>query len=221
MVASESTRADRVIVNPLSGERVAIRRPAGTGEAVLVWELTLAPGGHVPSRHRHPNQQESFTVLDGLVRFQVGYRHITAGPGDTVRVAPGAVHHFANPGRVPARVSVETTPALEMEALLEVAAAMAQDQHSAGRRFPRPIDLAGRPTSTPATAHGNNTDGSNCRVGPRPHPTDRSSSPRARQSPGRSSPSRLTPIDGPCTAASPRTSSATTTGVFAWPARHL
>ncbi len=137
------TRADRLIVNPLSGERIVIRRAAAaTGGTVLVWELTLAPGGHVPSRHRHPHQEESFTVLDGLMRFRVGRRRITAGPGDTVRVAPGTAHHFANPGLVPARVSVETTPALEMEALLEVAAAMAQDQHRAGRRLPRPLDLA-------------------------------------------------------------------------------
>jgi quercetin dioxygenase-like cupin family protein len=136
-------RAERLIVNPLSGERILIRRAArATGGAVLVWELTLAPSGHVPSRHRHPNQEESFTVLDGLMRFRVGRRHVTAGPGETTRVAPGTVHHFANPGSVPARVLVETTPALGMEALLEVAAAMAQDQHAAGRRLPRPIDLA-------------------------------------------------------------------------------
>jgi quercetin dioxygenase-like cupin family protein len=143
MAAIESSRGERPIVNPLSGERIVIRRAsAATEGAALVWELTLAPGGHVPSRHRHPAQEESFTVLDGLMRFRVGHRRITAGPGDTVRVAPGTVHHFANPGRVPARVSVETTPALEMEALLEVAAALARDQHSAGRRRPRLIDLA-------------------------------------------------------------------------------
>jgi quercetin dioxygenase-like cupin family protein len=142
MDAIETPRTDRLIVNPLSGERIVIRRSAATGDAVLVWELTLAPGGHVPSRHRHPNQEESFTVLDGLMRFRVGRRRISAGPGDTVWVAPGTVHHFANPGEVPTRVSVETIPALQMEALLEVAAAMAQDQHSAGRRFPRLIDLA-------------------------------------------------------------------------------
>ena len=139
MAVTEAPQADRLIVNPLSGERIVIRRPA-TGGAVLVWELNLAPGGHVPSRHRHPNQEESFTVVDGLVRFRVGRRRVTAGPGDTVRVAPGTLHHFANPGRLPALVSVETTPALEMEALLESAAAMAQDQDSAGRRLPRPIE---------------------------------------------------------------------------------
>jgi quercetin dioxygenase-like cupin family protein len=138
-----TSRPDRLIVNPLSGERIAIRRAtAATGGAVLVWELTLAPGGHVPSRHRHPNQEESFTILDGRMRFRVGRRRITAGPGDTIRVAPGTVHYFANPGPMPAWVLVETIPALEMEELLEVAAAMAQDQHSAGRRLPRLIDLA-------------------------------------------------------------------------------
>ena len=65
-----------------------------------------------------------------------------AGPGDTVRVPPGTVHHFANATREPTRVAVRTRPALSMQDLLETAAAMARDQHAAGRRLPRPSDLA-------------------------------------------------------------------------------
>jgi len=52
------------------------------------------------------------------------------------------VHSFANAGPGPARVAVETRPALEMQALLETAAAMARDQHAAGRMLPRLVDLA-------------------------------------------------------------------------------
>jgi mannose-6-phosphate isomerase-like protein (cupin superfamily) len=136
----EASSAGRVIVNPLSGERIVIRLQAA-GDGVLAWELILDPGGAVPSRHAHPNQQESFTVLEGSMRFRVGRRGVDAGPGETVRVPPGAVHHFANLGGVPARVSVETRPALDMAAMLEVAAALAQDQQSAGRRLPRLLDL--------------------------------------------------------------------------------
>ena len=33
------------------------------------------------------------------MRFRVGRRRLTAGPGDTVRVPPGTVHHFANAAR--------------------------------------------------------------------------------------------------------------------------
>jgi hypothetical protein len=52
------------------------------------------------------------------------------------------VHHFANAGRGPARILVQTRPALGMQELLEVAAALAQRQHAAGRALPSLFDLA-------------------------------------------------------------------------------
>ena len=132
-----------LIENPLSGEQITIRRSAEeTGGSVLDWELVLAPGGRVPSSHAHPEQEECFTVLAGQMRFRVGRRRVTAGPGDTVRIPPGTVHHFANAGSGPARVAVQSRPALNMQELLETAAALAQDQHAAARAVPNPLDLA-------------------------------------------------------------------------------
>jgi quercetin dioxygenase-like cupin family protein len=142
-MSADQAAAPDVIVNPLSGEQITIRATAAdTGGSVLEWELLLAPGGRVPSSHAHPEQEERFTVLDGQMRFRVGGRRIAAGPGDTVRVPPGTVHHFANAGQRPARVAVQTRPALSMQELLETAAAMAQTQHAAARRLPSPVDLA-------------------------------------------------------------------------------
>lgn len=136
------TAPNHVIENPLSGERITImERPRITGDA-LAWNLVLAPGGRVPNSHSHPEQEERFTVLDGTMSFRVGWRRLLARPGDVVVVPPGKVHHFANPGPVPARVLVESTPALLTEAMLETAAALARDQHAAGRMLPRPLDLA-------------------------------------------------------------------------------
>jgi len=135
-----ATADGHVIENPLSGERITIR-PRSDG-SVLEWELLLAPGGRVPSSHAHPRQEESFTVLAGRMRFRVGGRRVVAGPGDTVRVPPGTVHHFANASGQPARVAVRTSPALSMQELLETAAAIAGEQYAAGRRLPRPLDLA-------------------------------------------------------------------------------
>jgi len=136
--------AGPVIENPLSGERITILAgtDTGPGGGVLAWELVLAPGGRVPSSHAHPRQEECFTVLAGRMRFRVGGRKVVAGPGQTGRVPPGTVHHFANAGRTPAWVAVQTRPALSMQQLLQTAAAMAQDQHAAARRLPRPLDLA-------------------------------------------------------------------------------
>jgi quercetin dioxygenase-like cupin family protein len=137
------TADTHVITNPLSGEQITIRATATeTGGTVLEWDLVLAPGGRVPSSHAHPEQEECFTVLAGTMKFRVAGRRVTAGPGDTVRVPPGTVHHFANAGSVPARVAVQTRPALSMAELLETAAAMAQDQHAAARRLPSALDLA-------------------------------------------------------------------------------
>jgi quercetin dioxygenase-like cupin family protein len=136
------TVAGKVIVNPLSGERIIIRdRPRSAG-GVLAWELQLAPGGRVPASHAHPWQEERFTVQEGRLRFRIGWRRLVAGPGDTVCVPPGTVHHFANAGPSPARVLVETEPALAMAELLETAAAVAQDQQAAHRSLPRLTDLA-------------------------------------------------------------------------------
>jgi hypothetical protein len=81
-------------------------------------------------------------VLAGRMRFRVGGRRVIAGPGQTVVVPPGTVHHFANAGPGPARVAVTTSPALRMAELLETAAALAAEQHAAARRLPRPLELA-------------------------------------------------------------------------------
>jgi hypothetical protein len=41
-----------VVENPLSGERITIvERDGGPDGDALVWDLRLAPGGHVPSSH--------------------------------------------------------------------------------------------------------------------------------------------------------------------------
>ncbi len=60
----------RVIVNPISGERVVIRvSGAQTGGELLIFDLYLPPGAHVPARHVHPVQEEQFTVLAGQMKI--------------------------------------------------------------------------------------------------------------------------------------------------------
>ncbi len=113
-----------------------------TGGELLAWELLLAPGGRVPSSHVHPEQEETFTVVEGQMRFRLGGRRRLAGPGDTIAIPPGTVHSFANPGATQARVLVETRPALDMQALLETAAEMARAQRSARRLLPNPVNLS-------------------------------------------------------------------------------
>jgi quercetin dioxygenase-like cupin family protein len=131
-----------VIDNPISGERIVIRRCADeTGGALLAWDLFLARGGRVPGTHAHPEQEERFTLLGGVMRFRVRGRVTILKTGETLTVPAGTMHSFANAGRDPAHVAVETRPALEMQALLETAAAMAREQHATGRLLPRLVDV--------------------------------------------------------------------------------
>jgi len=112
----------RVIENPRTGERIVIRQSgADTDGELLVFDVFLQPGGHVPAGHVHPCQEERFRVVDGQVRFRVAARNILACPGDTLVVPSGTPHWFGNHGRTVAHLRVEVRPALRMEELFATA----------------------------------------------------------------------------------------------------
>src|SRR5215213_11591422 len=103
--------------NPVTGERFTFTHTAATTDGeLLAFDFALRTGGAVPIPHVHPIQTERFEVLQGHMRFRLGWRTLEAGPGDVVDVAPGVRHGFANAGDTAARVRVEVRPALEMEA---------------------------------------------------------------------------------------------------------
>lgn len=132
----------KVIRNPLTGELIVIRRTgAETGGRLLVFDLHLPPGVHVPASHVHPAQEEVFTVLAGRMRFRIGRRTLLAGPGDRVAVPPETVHWFANPGPETAHARVEVSPALRMQELLEAQHDMVSGGTLPFTRLPRPRDL--------------------------------------------------------------------------------
>lgn len=144
---AELPAVGRVIVNPISGERVVIRvSGAQTGGKLLVFDLYLPPGAHVPARHVHPVQQEQFTIVAGQMRFRVGRlgrRTLLARPGETIRVPAGTAHWFGNPGAEVAHARVEVRPALRMEEMFEMTQAIGRAEHAPGtRHMPRLTDLA-------------------------------------------------------------------------------
>ena len=143
-VSVAESHPERVIVNPVSGERIVIRtRGAETDGRLLVFDLFLPPGARVPAQHAHPIQTERFTMQAGRMRFVLGWRSILAVPGDTVLVPPGTAHWFENAGSDTVCVRVEVRPALRTEELLEASAALATTGRFFGTRLPPLSDLAG------------------------------------------------------------------------------
>jgi len=134
----------QTLENPASGERITFRRTsADTGGELLAIDLELPAGGRVPGgQHVHPNQEERFEVVRGTMRFKMGRRRVTAGPGEVVVVPPGQKHDFANAGDGDALVRVEVRPALRMEELFETAVGLAEQGRTMLGGIPRPLDLA-------------------------------------------------------------------------------
>src|SRR5690349_10115311 len=113
----------RVISNPISGEQIVIHTSgAETNGKLLVFDVFLPPGKHVPSRHTHPIQEERFTILAGTMRFRLGWRGILAATGDMIVIPPGVAHWFGNAGPGVVHARVEVRPALRMEELFATAA---------------------------------------------------------------------------------------------------
>lgn len=134
----------QTLENPVTGERFTFTDTAATtGGELLAFELSLEPGGAVPLPHVHPIQTERFEVVEGAMRFRLGLRHVVAGPGDVVEVAPGVTHGFANAGEETVRVRVEVRPALAMEEMFADVIAMAEAGRMSSRGMPRNLlDLA-------------------------------------------------------------------------------
>ena len=130
--------AGQVLESPVSGERIIFRKTAAdTAGELLAFELFLAPDGHVPGAHVHPQQEERFGVVKGIIKFRRGPETVIARAGDTVVVPPRTAHRFENVGDEPAHVFVEVRPALRMEQLLETAAALAHEGRTRGARTAR------------------------------------------------------------------------------------
>jgi quercetin dioxygenase-like cupin family protein len=145
----------QTLENPVTGERFTFTDTAATTDGeLLAFELGLRPGGGVPMPHVHPIQTERFEVLEGRMRFRVGWRKVIAEPGDVVEVAPGVAHSFANAGEEEAKVRVEVSPALAMEQMFADVVAMAEAGRLNRRGMPRSLlDLAALARTYDQEAH--------------------------------------------------------------------
>jgi quercetin dioxygenase-like cupin family protein len=113
----------RVVEDPALRQRLGFETVDEGGEEVLRVEMWVDPGGGVPP-HIHPLMEERFTVLSGRPSFLAGRKWQTAGPGETVVVAPGVRHAYRNRGDEIAHVMCEARPPSSLQGFLEGAAAL-------------------------------------------------------------------------------------------------
>ncbi len=115
-----AAQAGALVVGPGEGKRFS-GRDGGyvletkaaddhTRGAYAFQEMAVAPGFPWIPPHVHRNEDEALYGLEGEVAVRVGDHVHTIGPGTYVLMPRGVDHTFANPGAVPARVLVVSSP---------------------------------------------------------------------------------------------------------------
>jgi quercetin dioxygenase-like cupin family protein len=121
---------DRVIENPVSGERVTFLTLAEEADNEYVKiRNEVVPGAVGPPLHYHFDYQETFTVIEGTIDFYLGGKknRIVVAEGETVRVPIGETHGFRNNSRHPAVFEVEIRPPGSFEQALRASFGVARD----------------------------------------------------------------------------------------------
>lgn len=98
--------------------------PDGENLFVDTW---LGPGGALPT-HKHPRQEERWSVVDGEVLFRLGNTKRVIGPADgELIVAPHTVHGLRATSDREVHLRCHVVPALGLRDFLEDSAAAARE----------------------------------------------------------------------------------------------
>lgn len=101
-----------VIENPVTGEKmVFLQTGAETNGELLQIDMTVKPGGFVPTEHVHPFQAERFVVQSGRITLRIAGQEQQLTTGAEVTVPPAMPHIWWNSGAEDLRVVLEFRPA--------------------------------------------------------------------------------------------------------------
>lgn len=81
-----------------------------TGGALDLFEFTVPPDAKVAVAHHHRDYDETIYGLSGTLTWTLEDERREIGPGESLFIRRGVVHHFANPHREPARSLAVLTP---------------------------------------------------------------------------------------------------------------
>jgi quercetin dioxygenase-like cupin family protein len=97
--------------------------------SVAVFEFDVPAGAKVAAAHSHDGYEETIYGLEGVLTWTLGGTATDVGPGETLFIPRGAVHHFDNTGDVDAKALAIVTPGVlgpdffrEVAAILDAAA---------------------------------------------------------------------------------------------------
>jgi mannose-6-phosphate isomerase-like protein (cupin superfamily) len=96
-------------------EFTVVKSAADTGGEALELEMFFPPTTEDVPHHIHPEQAETYEVIEGAFKVLVGSEWLELEPGQSATVPAGTVHTFRIVGDQPARVRNLHMPALDFE----------------------------------------------------------------------------------------------------------
>jgi quercetin dioxygenase-like cupin family protein len=125
---SVGQRSDRTIVNSEGNYSATfLKTGAETNGAYELVQVELEPNGG-NDWHYHSSFEESFTVLDGMVRIgQDGNQELLLKKGDSASAQKKEMHYFKNALDKKSLLLVKTAPAAGLEKTLRVAYGLIND----------------------------------------------------------------------------------------------
>src|SRR5215211_4816548 len=100
-----------------------------SGGSVAVFEFDVPAGAKVTAAHSHDGYEETIYGLEGVLTWTIEGTPSDIGPGETLFIPRGAVHHFDNTTDVDAKALAIVTPGIlgpdffrEVAAILDAAA---------------------------------------------------------------------------------------------------
>ena len=139
MMAAEGSVQDRVVENPVIGDRVTfLRTTAETNGEYLLQRMELAPhGGN--TMHYHLAFTEEFTVLEGELHVSLNGEERVLQAGERVLVPIRAPHRFYSTSDSPVVFTNEIRPARQMERATRIVYGLARDGKVNSQSIPRNI----------------------------------------------------------------------------------
>ncbi|WP_144630776.1 cupin domain-containing protein [Bordetella genomosp. 13] len=104
-----STHDELITIGSLS-MRFLVDGTDTTGHMAMA-EMIVQPQAKVPPPHRHVDVDETIHIIEGSLTYRVDGQVRVLSRGDHCFSPRGSVHHFSNPGDVPARALVVFSPA--------------------------------------------------------------------------------------------------------------
>ncbi len=126
-------------LRPVFGLQATVTIPSeATGGAYVEMDVTAQPGS-TTMIHYHPEQEETYRVLEGTLEVFRDDRWRAVPAGESLTVAQGTVHGFRNAGEAPVRFLNVHRPALAFQEHLETLDRLSRAGKIRGTKDPRSL----------------------------------------------------------------------------------